>query len=808
MALGHELRHAVRSLIRSPAYTVVALTTLALGIGATTVIVSAVRAVLLRPLPFAEPDRLVQVLTGYHGHFDPSQSPPNFVDLRAQNTTLADLVAYYENSYALTGDGEPEQVSAAIVTGGFFDLLGVRASHGRALTKADDREGAGPAVVLGYGLWQRRFGGHDSAIGRTITLDGTAYQIVGVMPRGFDFPHGAQLWSPLVFSAHDLETQRGAKYLNLIGRLRPGVDLAQARADLDRLGHRLATDHPQVNTDITLTAEGLHDAMVGDVGRPLLVTLGAVALLLLVAGVNVAGLLLVRGLRRRRELTVRAALGASRGALVRSLLVESLLLSMAGGALGVVLALWGTRIVAHLGVGGIPFLELTRVDGPVLAFTVGLSLAIGALFGALPAWQSARAGEIGLGLRDDAAGTTAGAGRQRTRDLLVVSELALASALLVGAGLVGRSLYRLTQVDLGFEPSGALTFQVNLPAMAYDTPEKRAQFFASALDRLQALPGVVAAGEGFGLPLSGTDYVISGHDLDGRLLADREQARFSVQLRVASPGYFAALGSRLVEGRDFGTTDRFGAPPVLVVNEAAARLLWPGQSPLGHHLVLGTGMGQNRGRVGGEVVGVVADLHDLSPAAPPRPMVFLAHHQWPIESMSFVLRGGSNPPAFGPARAALRELDPNLPIDQVRTLRELDASALAQPRFFALLLGLFAMVALTLASVGVYGVVSQSVSARTRELGIRLALGAESQAIAAAVIRRALILAAVGAGAGLTVGLLGARTFGQLLFEVAPTDVAAYAAAALLLALVATVASWLPARRAARVDPVRVLREE
>jgi putative ABC transport system permease protein len=541
----------------------------------------------------------------------------------------------------------------------------------------------------------------------------------------------------------------------------------------------------------------------------MLILLGAVGLVLLVACTNVASLMLVRGLARQRELAIRTALGAARGRLVRGLLVESLVLAALGGLAGVLLAVWGTSLIAHLRSADIPFLSQTKVDGMVLAFAAAVSLGTGLLFGAVPAWQASSGHGLEARLKDDARGTSAGRGKQRTRNALVVGELALALVLLAGAGLLMKSFLRLSEVGLGMDPHHVLSFEVALPDATYPEPHQSAEYFRALRERIDALPGVETAGAVFGLPLNGFSYVISSYSLDGRQLSDEEEDRLSVQIRVVTPGYFRALGIPLLQGRSIGEQDRADAPKVMVINEAAARLVWPGESPLGHRLTVGTRLGVSDTRAGGEVVGVVGDVREWGPAAPARPTIFLVHEQFPVGYMGVVVRSAGDPAALvEPIRRLLGPLDPDVPMSGVRTMDQRVAESMAQPRLYMLLLGIFAGVAVLLAAVGIYGLVAQTVEQRTREFGVRLALGAERRDVVRLVIGQAGVLTAVGVGLGLMGAVTGGRILSSLLFEVRPADPTTLVVVAAGIALVALVTSYLPARRAARVEPAEALRGE
>jgi len=809
-----DLRYAFRQLAKRPGFTAVVTLVLALGIGGNTAIFGAVRAVLLRSLGFPDAGRLVRVVPAPADAPNADArlrtvSPPDFVDWRTDNRSFAELAAMNEGGYALTGEGAAEQIGGASVTGGFFTVMAVRPLLGRGLTPSDDAQDGPRVAVLSYALWRRRFGADESVIGTTARFDGESYTVVGVMPPGFSYPDNSEVWLPLRFTARDLTTQRGAHYLDVVGRLQDGVTYEAANADVRQLTARLAAAYPRTNAGASARIVPLRDSLVGDVRPAMLILLGAVGLVLLVACTNVASLMLVRGLARQRELAIRTALGAARGRLVRGLLVESLVLAALGGLAGVLLAVWGTSLIAHLRSADIPFLSQTKVDGMVLAFAAAVSLGTGLLFGAVPAWQASSGHGLEARLKDDARGTSAGRGKQRTRNALVVGELALALVLLAGAGLLMKSFLRLSEVGLGMDPHHVLSFEVALPDATYPEPHQSAEYFRALRERIDALPGVETAGAVFGLPLNGFSYVISSYSLDGRQLSDEEEDRLSVQIRVVTPGYFRALGIPLLQGRSIGEQDRADAPKVMVINEAAARLVWPGESPLGHRLTVGTRLGVSDTRAGGEVVGVVGDVREWGPAAPARPTIFLVHEQFPVGYMGVVVRSAGDPAALvEPIRRLLGPLDPDVPMSGVRTMDQRVAASMAQPRLYMLLLGIFAGVAVLLAAVGIYGLVAQTVEQRTREFGVRLALGAERRDVVRLVIGQAGVLTAVGVGLGLMGAVTGGRILSSLLFEVRPADPTTLVVVAAGIALVALVTSYLPARRAARVEPAEALRGE
>jgi predicted permease len=811
--LWNDLKYALRTLAKRPGFAIVAILTLAVGIGANAAIFSAVQAVLLRPLPFPDPDRLVTIPTTTVERPDRlsgSTSPPDFTDWRRDTRSFAEMAAIVAGASALTGSGAAEQVPSANVTGGFFEVLGVQPLHGRPLQTIDDPIGASDVAVLGYGLWTRRFGRSPDVVGTTVTIDSRTVRIVGVMPEGFSYPLGTELWVPLRFTEDDLRTQRGAQYLDVIARLAPAATLEGARVEIRAYAKQLADLYPRYNDGRTAAVHIMRDAMVGDVRPALLLMLGAVGFVLLIVCVNVANLVLTRALGRQRELAVRTALGAGKARLVRGLLVESAMLAAAGGAAGLAVAVWATRAMSAIDRGiNIPLLDQTRVDGAVATFTVGVSALAALLFGTLPAWQASSRLDVVRRIREDGGTTTGDRHRQRLRSALIVAETALAVMLLVGAGLLMRSFLGLAAVDLGIRASGVQTFNLSLPEPKYPTPVARAAAIDDILARIRTHPDVETAGAIFGLPLTNFGYSISMSTLDSRNLDDKEQMERLMQVRIVTPDYFRTMGIPLRRGRLLTEADRLGTPLVMLVNETAAARLWPTADPLGHEFTLGTQIGDESSRAGGMVVGVVGDVRDGGPARPGRPTVYFPHAQRPIDFVTVVVKSRGEPTALiDPLRRALAAFDPDLPIYRVRTMDQIAGSAVAQPRLFLTLLGLFAGAALLLAAIGIYGVLSITVSQRTREIGLRLALGADRGSVVRMVVRQAMTLALAGLVIGLGLAVGASRLMQGLLFGIEPVDAVTYALVAVTFAIVASVASTLPARRASRVDPIAALRSE
>ncbi len=802
------VRQALRRLARRPALTVTAVVTFALGIGVNVALFGAVHAVLLRPLPYPDEERLVALFPLEEGERSYA-SAPNFLDFRAQVDAFAELVAVNEGSYTLAGGDRPAEIAPGHeVTSGFFDVLGVAPALGRPFTGSEAEPGADPTVVLSHDLWVRRYGADPEILGRTIPVDGARATVVGVMPRGFSFPRGSELWTPLAFSEEDLAGQRGAHYLKMVGRLAPGATLDQAAAQAASVARRLEAAHPDVNSGYGAEVITLREAIVGAYRPALIMLAGAASLVLLIACANVANLLLARVLERRRELAIRSAMGAGRDTLLGALLGESALLAALGGAAALGVAWLGTYALATLSAVEVPRLDETRLDGAALAFGFGLTLVAGVVAGAVPALRLAVSRSLPAELLAGTRSTDDRSSR-RLRSGLVAAEIALAVLLLFGAGLLARSFLSLQQVEAGFDPEGVLTFNLFLNEGDHPDNAGRAAFVGDALERFEALPGVERAAAVMGLPLAGMNYTISVEELDGAPAYEGAGEEDYVQLRVVTPDYFRTLGIPVLKGRGFTDRDRLGTPPVAVVNETAARMLWPDAGPMGHTLEVGTSLGLEEGRAGGEVVGVVADVRSRSLAEEPPPELYVAHAQFPIDWFTVALRTEGAPVTAARAlRPTLREIDPRQALFRVRTMEQLMAESVARNRLYALLLGLFAATALALAAVGIYGVVAYAASRRLREIGIRLALGATRGKVVRLMLRQGLALTAGGAAAGLLASLLLGDVLRSWLFHLEPDDPVTLGVAAGSLVLVTLLASLGPARRAARTDPVEILRRE
>jgi putative ABC transport system permease protein len=803
--LIQDLRYGLRMLAKSPGFTAVAVLILALGIGANSAIFSVVNATLLRPLPYPEPDRLVSLWEGSSQLDDMSIAYANFLDWQAQNHSFERLAAFRHRSMTLTGSGDPERADAREVTSEFLATLGYRPSLGRDFTAADDRHGAEPAVIVSHGYWRRRFAGDRGLVGKPLTLDDRAYTVIGIGPKRFDFyAEEPDLWLPLGLRADQLLERGDHPGIYAVGRLKPGVSLEAARADLATIAAGLARQYPDSNDRHAINSRLMYEEVVRGVRPVLMLLLGAVGLVLLIACVNVAGLMLARAAVRDREIAIRAALGSGRLRLVRMLLTESILLGIVGGALGLLLAFWGVDLLAVVARGSLPRLEPITVDPPVLGFTVAVSLLTGILFGLVPALQTSKVDLLHT-LKEGGRGTTGG--RHRMRQGLVVAEVALALVLLVGAGLSIRSFLRLARVDPGLDPSNILTFRTTLPESRYPEDSQKARFYERALERFAALPGVAAVGMITPLPFSGEGWQ-SNYLIEGRprpKMADQP----SIDEHVVSPGYFRAVRLPLIRGRLFEATDDARSPHVAVINRTMAEKFWPGEDPIGKRIERGAADDPAKRNML-TIVGIVGDVKQYGPMEPLKPQVYMPHAQRPLRMMTFVVRPAAGDPlALAPAlRREIAAIDKDQPAYRFEAFESLLTGMVASRRLSMILMAVFAAAALLLASVGIYGVMAYSVTQRTHEIGIRMALGARRGDVLRLIVGQGMTLAVIGVACGLGGALALTRVMRSLLFEVSATDPLTFAGVALLLAAVAAAACYLPARRAARVDPMIALRYE
>ena len=804
--LLQDLRYGVRTLVERPGFTAVAALTIAIGVGGTTAMFSVVDALLLRPLPYPEPDRLVMVWTRTSGGPASAAAWPEIVDWREQSHSFSDMAAWRGQSVNLTGEGEPERLVGAFVSDRFFPLLGARPALGRTFSAAEtDPATAQPVAVLGHGLWRRRFGSDPGILGRSLVLNGQSHTVVGVLGPDFDGGNapasgwfmGSDVFLPVPYFPNQKGLARGETEILVIGRLRPDVDLGEARHDLSLVARRLEQAYPETHAGRGVEIVPLQEQIVGSTRPALLVLLGAVVLVLLIACANVANLLLSRASRRRREVAVRAALGAGRARLLRQLLTESALLAAIGGGLGLLVGHWGlSLLVAAAPSGLLP--ATVVVDGRVLAFTLALTAVTGVGFGLFPALQASRVDLDGV-LKQAGRGGSGAAGH-RLRDALVVAEVTLSLVLLVGAGLLLRSARALQRAEPGFRTDHLLTAEFRLPPAKYPEPRMIAAFFRQTLDRLRAVPGIESAALVRAVPFSGNGGATT-YQVEGRPEAPKGREPMA-QLNIASPGYFRTMGIPQRKGRDFDEHDTADVPAVAIVNETMARQAWPDADPLGRRLRL-----REAGWV--TVVGVVGDIRHAGLSDPPQPQVYTTHEQDARIFACVVARTAGDPMAMAaPMRAAVWSVDKDQPVWKVRSMEELVTGSRATARAMSLLVGVFAAVAVALSAGGIYGVMSYAVSQRTREIGIRMALGAASGRVMGLVVGRALGLTGVAIALGAAGAAALARLLQSLLYGVGPADPPTFLAAAAALAAVGTLAAYLPARRAARLDPVRALTEE
>ena len=791
-----DLRTALRSLRRQPGFTLAVGLTLALGLGANVAIFSVVDTVLLRQLPYRAPERLVMAFTTYPDFGHSGTSLPDFLDWRDGARGAVELAAVANATFNLTGDGAPERATGAVVTSNYFPLLGATPALGRGFTADEERGGAPKVVVLGHDFWRRRFGGDARAIGRTLTMNGLPYTVVGVAPARLDYPTDVDLWVPL---RTDTTRARRAEFLRVVGRLRPGVTVERGRDALMTVVRRLREQYPETNGPrLAADLVPMRDEIVGSARPPLLVFMGAVGLVLLVACANLANLLLVRATTRQREVAVRAALGADRMRLFRQLLAESLALALAGGAAGVALAYAAVGALRASGFRAIPRLEEVAIDGRALAFALALSVATGVLFGLAPALRLAREDLQGT-LRGSGRGVAGNASAQRLRGGLVVAEVALSILLLVGAGLLMRSFTEMQRSRTGFDPANVLTLQLSLPRTRYADAQRTRDFWPALLERASAVRGARAVAVASQLPLTSSSYL--SFQIDGR--TPPPDAMEDVQPFNVSEGYFRVLGIALTRGRIFGPQDDASAPRVAVVNEEAARRFWPGRDPIGARITIGDTTDYMT------VVGVVADVKQEGLTAKPYPQLYSVAAQNPMRGMYVVVKTDGDVPGIAAAmRRTVASLDPELPVYGVMPMTERVSQSIARPRLTALLVGVFAAVALALAAVGIYGVVAFAVAQRTRELGVRQALGASTRDLRRLVIGQGMAPVVGGLALGLVLAAGASRALGSLLYGVGALDPLTYVAVALFLGAVAFAATWLPSRRAVRVPPAVVLREE
>jgi predicted permease len=801
-ALWNDVKYAVRAMLGRPGFTAVAVITMALGIGATSAIFTVVNAVVLRPLPFADPERIVLLSENNFskGWSEFAVAPANYLDWRDQNKSSAEISALEGRSFNLTGRGEPERIAGASVSANLFRLLGVNPTIGRDFLPEEDTPEGSKVAVISHGLWQRSFSGIENLAGQTINLNGSTYSVVGVMPANFQFPNRTDVWVPIALSAA-ARGIRGAHYIGAIARLRDGVTLTQARSDMDSLAALLAEQYPDTNKNWGVNVTPLLDATVGRIRPMLFVLLGAVFLVLLIAAANVANLMLGRAAGRAKEISIRAALGASRQRLIGQLLTESISLAVIGGALGLLLAVLGVKALVAINPDQIPRAASIGIDRWVLGFTLGVSVLTGVLFGIAPALWASRP-NLNDWLKQ--AGRTSGAGpRQSLGGLLVLSEIALTVPLMIGAGLLLRSFTRLQQVDPGFNAHNVLTMSVPLPGSKYSRPEQQSAFCQQVIERVGALQGIESSAAVSSLPLGGRDD-IEEFMIEGQQYRDQTDMPSANYYQV-TPGYFSTLGIRLLRGRSFSNRDGAGSPRVAIINETLAKQYYPGLDPIGRRI----NIEENTPDTWREIVGVVSDVRHYSLDAATPLQVYDPLYQKPSGFMTLAVRTTGPPLSFSAAlRSQVQAIDADQPVAQIKTMEQYVADSGAQSRMSMMLLSIFAALALVLASVGLYGVMAFSVAHRTHEIGIRVALGAQRPSVLKLIVAQGMAMAILGAviGTGAAFGLT--RLMSGLLYGTSATDPTIFAAIPIAVLMVALFACALPALRAATIDPIVALRYE
>jgi putative ABC transport system permease protein len=805
--LRQDARYAVRTLVRAPGFAVTAILTIAVGVGASAAIFSIVNAMLLRPLAYPRADDLILVAQSNRQTRQSygNASPANFLDWRVRNRSFTGLAASRQTSFTFASGDRPERVTGAMITANFFDVLEVRPAVGRTFLPADEGPGAPRVAVLSDTLWRLRFGGRPDVVGQTTRLNDEPYTIVGVMPRGIDYPEKAQLWvpphwrvpdDPLAAAGQDPAAQRDHSYFSVLGRLRAGVSVEAANADMDVVATGLERDYPNENQDVGVSLVRLRDDLVADVRSMVLLLFAAVGLLLLIATANVSGLLVARATARHQEIAVRVALGATPRRILLQLLTESVLLATLGGSGGVLLALWLIGPLAALSPSDLAVAGDITIDRTVLLFGLAVSTLTGLLFGLAPARQLSRV-DVLDDLKQSARGAS-GARQRRTRATLVVAEIALSLVLLVAAGLTIRSFIRLQRVSPGFEAERVVTLTVSIPSTRYSSPQQKATFWNRALDALRAVTGVDMVAATSRLPL------LPGNSTRGLTIASLPpNTPASADYRTATPDYFRVMGIPLLRGRAFDDADGEHRPLVALVSSSGAERFWPGRDPIGQHFLINDPGPQYT------VVGVVGDVRSVSLAAPPRPTIYVPSRQdaWPF--MTFVFRTAATPALLAPGiRRAIWSVDKDQPVGAILTMDEQLSNSLSRRRFGVTLLTAFGATAASLAAIGLYGVLAFIVAQRRREIGVRIALGARPRDVIADVLGHGLRLTGVGIGSGIVLALAATRLLTSLLFGTSPTDVPTFAAVAMLLVSIAFAASVAPAIRASRVDPLKALRDE
>src|SRR6266480_238119 len=806
--LAQDLRYGLRTLLKNPGFTVVAVSALALGIGANSAIFSVVNAVLLRPLPFKNPEQLVMVWENatHLGFPKNTPAPPNFLDWQRQNSVFTGMAAMVERSFNLTGVGEPERLDGRRVSANLFDVLAVPPLIGRTFVPDDDRRGT-HVVLLSYRLWQRRFGSDPSIIGRAVTLNGENYTVIGVMQRGVHLPGygnwNDELWVPINFTNEEI-TERGNHFLDVIARIKPGITLKQAQAEMETIAARLAKEYPRYNTQIGATVTPLHEEIVGDIKPALLVLLGAVGFVLVIACANVANLLLARAAVREKEIALRLALGASRSRLTRQFLTESVLLALLGGGFGLLLALAGTRVLKTFIPATIPQTQTISIDGKVLLFTALIALLTGIVFGLAPAAHASHS-NLNDSLKEGGRDSAASRKGNRIRGRLVIAEVAVSFILLIGAGLLINSFLHLRNLDPGFRTDHLLTMKVDLSELRYPDGERRSVFFDEVLFRIRALPGVQSVAVAGNLPFT---YNGDSMSIAVEGIPDPPPGQWpDVIYRAIGPGYFSTMGIPMIRGHDFTDQDKADSKNVVVISEKTAQHYWPGKDPIGKRLKPGATTSDVPWR---EVVGVVKDVRQNDFIAQPKMQMYFAYRQLKdLAANALIVRTSVEPMSLATStRDAIWAVDKDQPVANVDTMDHIVSEAIARQRFSMLLLGIFAALALILAAVGIYGVMSYSVAQRIHEIGIRMALGARRTDVLKMIVNQGLKLVSIGMMLGLAAAFLLTRVLQSLLFGISATDTVTFFGISLVLLAVAILASYLPALRARKVDPIIALRAQ
>lgn len=797
-----DIRYSIRKLLKSPGFTIAALITLALGIGANTAIFSVVNSVLLRPQPFKDPNRIVFVWeTSPQGQI--TVSLPDFLDWQKHNQVFENLASYAYDRYNLTGSGQPEQVRGVIVSGEFFDLLGVEPILGRTLRPEEDRE---RFIVLSHGLWQRRFGSNPNIIGQSLLMDNVSWTVKGVMPASFQFPSTeAQLWTsfvPIYSWTPAQQSNRKRHIFRVIGRIKQGVTTERAQGEMTTLAAGLEQENPDSNAGVGVKLVSVDEQLVGAVRPALLILVGAVGLVLLIACVNVANLLLARASGREREIAVRTALGATRSLIIRQMLTESMLVALAGGAIGLLLGIWGVKVLVSLSPGNIPRLETSTLDSTLLLFTIGISLLTGLIFGLIPALQATKL-NLSESLREGGRGTAGSIRSRRVQNLLVVSEIALSLVLLIGAGLLSKSFLRLLDTDAGFNPDNVITVNLIIPTYKYPKSEQRASVYRQIIDRVSVLPGVQTASVSDSLPPHEGETT-EPFTIEKNGTPDSEESGRADYLPI-SPNFFRSLKIPVLKGREFTEADNATSPDVVIINEHLAHRYYGDVDPVGQRL----GIGNKESMTWYSIIGVVGDVKYQGLDSETDSSMYFSYTQVSLGGLYLVVRTDSDPRGLlASVRNEIWAVDPDLPALNVKTMNDIMSDVVAQPRFNTLLIGIFAAISLVLAAVGIYGVIAYSVTQRTNEIGIRMALGAQRSDVLKLIVKQGLKLAIVGVVIGLTAAFAATRIISGLLYGVSATDMSTFGIAALLLVGVALAASYLPARRATKVDPMIALRNQ